>query len=163
MKDLKFEIGDLVKIRDDLECNKKYGNDYFCDDMKFVGFKKIEKLNDFKKTVHIKPNNDSFYYNYTKEMIAEVKRPTKYETIYKREEPILDDKEKEYLGNVIRPFRNRVICVVKTNLFRGECISIKVYNDFADINFIEFPYFKANTMYKKMKVDKSYTLEELGL
>ena len=34
-------------------------------------------------------------------------------TIYKREEPILDDKEKEYLGNVIRPFRDRVEYIVK--------------------------------------------------
>lgn len=159
MKDLKFEIGDLVKIRDDLECNKKYGNDYFCDDMKFVGFKKIEKLNDFKKTVHIKPNNDSFYYNYTKEMIVEVKRPTKYETIYKREESILDEKEKEYLCNVIRPFRNSVKCIVKYTNYIDECITIFFENN----NPIYLPYFKANTMYKKMKVDKSYTLEELGL
>ena len=159
MKDLKFEIGDLVKIRDDLECNKKYGNDYFCDDMKFVGFKKIEKLNDFKKTVHIKPNNDSFYYNYTKEMIVEVKRPTKYETIYKREESILDEKEKKYLCNVIRPFRNSVKCIVKYTNYIDECITIFFENN----NPIYLPYFKANTMYKKMKVDKSYTLEELGL
>lgn len=159
MKDLKFEIGDLVKIRDDLECNKKYGNDYFCDDMKFVGFKKIEKLNDFKKSVNIKPNNDSFYYNYTKEMIVEVKRPTKYETIYKREEPILDEKEKEYLCNVIRPFRNSVKCIVKYTNYVDECITIFFENN----NPIYLPYFKANTMYKKMKVDKSYTLEELGL
>ena len=112
MKNFELKVGDLIKLRDDLEDDKKYGNDYFCDDMKFVGFKKIEKLNDFKKAVCIKPNNHSFYYDYTKEMIAEVKRP-KYETIYKREKPILDDKEKEYLGNVIRPFRDRVEYIVK--------------------------------------------------
>lgn len=162
MKDLKFEIGDLVKIRDDLECNKKYGNDYFCDDMKFVGFKKIEKLNDFKKTVHIKPNNDSFYYNYTKEMIVEVKRPTKYETIYKREEPILDNKEKEYLGNIIRPFRDKVRYIVKIRYSRinnTAYIFIKINND----DYINLPYFKENTMYKNMKLNREYTLEELGL
>ena len=160
MKDLKFEIGDLVKIRDDLECNKKYGNDYFCDDMKFVGFKKIEKLNDFKKTVHIKPNNDSFYYNYTKEMIVEVKRPTKYETIYKREESILDDKEKEYLSNVIRPFRDKVTYIVKKIYTHREkeYIAINLKNDTSYL-----PNFKKGTMYKNMKANKGYFLEELGL
>ena len=40
-----------------------------------------------------------------KEDIVEVKRPTQYKTIYKREEPILDDKEKEYLSAVIKPYK----------------------------------------------------------
>ena len=101
--------------------------------------------------------------NNLEEKIKEIEKQLEELKVQLTEEPILDEKEKEYLGNVIRPFRNRVICVVKTNLFRGECISIKVYNDFADINFIEFPYFKNGVMYKNMKADKSYTLEELGL
>ena len=159
MKDFELKVGDLVKLRDDLEDGKYYGV-YYRDDMKFNGFKVITKI--YTHDVLKISKDDENYCYYTKEMIAEVKRP-KYETIYKREEPILNEKEKEYLGNVIKPFRDRVICVVKTNLFRSECISIKVYNDFADINFIEFPYFKKGTMYKNMKVDKSYTLEELGL
>lgn len=159
MKDFKIKVGDLVKLRDDLEDGKYYGI-YYRDFMRFNNFKQVESLDKVYDMFTLKkPQN---YYHYTKEMIAEVKRP-KYETIYKREEPILNEKEKEYLINIIKPFRDRVICVVKTNLFRGECISIKVYNDFADINFIEFPYFKKGVMYKNMKVDKSYTLEELGL
>ena len=160
MEDFVLKVGDLVKLRDDLEDGKYYGV-YYHNSMKFNGFKIINKIFTSGE-LKIRKDDENYCY-YTKEMIAEVKRLTKYETIYKREEPILNDKEKEYLGNVIRPFRNRVICVVKTNLFRGECISIKVYNDFADINFFEFPYFKNGVMYKNMKVDKSYTLEELGL
>ena len=163
MKDFKIKVGDLVKIRDDLINGKKYDGIYYYDFMKFNDFKQVERLNELYNSAAVRIGCLDKTIGLSKEMIAEVKRPTKYETIYKREEPILDDKEKEYLGNVIRPFRNRVICVVKTNLFRGECISIKVYNDFADINFIEFPYFKNGVMYKNMKADKSYTLEELGL
>ena len=159
MKDFKIEAGDLVKLRDDLIDGKSYGCSTYVHNMKFKGFKKIEKICEIYGEKVASINNNY----YSKEMIAEVKRPIKYETIYKREELILDEKEKEYLSSVIKPFIDRVICVVKTNLFRSECISIKVYNDFADINFIEFPYFKKGTMYKKMKVDKSYTLEELGL
>ena len=158
MEDLELKVGDLVRLRDDLEDGKKYGNEYFVIDMKFIEFKKVESLNDMTKSARIKPNNSGYSYNYTKEMIAEVKRP-KYETIYKREEPILDYKEKEYLGNLIRPFRNRVICIVKKDDFSDEYITILVKYD----DTIFLPSFKKDTMYKNMKVDKEYILEELGL
>ena len=158
MENFKFKVGDLVKLRDDLEEDKKYGNDYFYSDMKFIGFKKVEELNYMKNAVRIKPNNGDYHYNYTKEMIAEVKRPT-YETIYKREEPILDDKEKEYLGNLIRPFRDRIEYIVKMPICEEkEFISINLKNDTSYL-----PNFKKDTMYKNMKLEKYYTLEELGL
>lgn len=82
-------------------------------------------------------------------------------------EPILTDKEKEYLGNVIRPFRDRLVCIKKvgdsTNSF--EYITIRIassayINSWSDI---DFPYFKTKSMYKGMKANKEYTLEELGL
>jgi hypothetical protein len=160
MKDLKFEIGDLVKIRDDLVDGKVYGTMFYIKYMKFEGFKKVEKLNNIMKSMCIKPNNDSHYYNYTKEMIEEVKRPIKYETIYKREEPILDEKEKEYLGNLIRPFRDKIILISKRENERGQYIIINILARGEDIYL---PNFKKNTMYKNMKLDKDYTLEELGL
>lgn len=160
MKDFELKVGDLIRLRDDLEDGKKYGNEYFVIDMKFIEFKKVESLNIITKSARIKPNDSGFSYNYTKEMIAEAKRPIKYETIYKRKEPILDDKEKEYLGNVIRPFRNEVIYIVKKiyNHREKEYIAINLKND-----NIFLPNFKENTMYKNMKINKEYTLEELGL
>jgi len=80
-------------------------------------------------------------------------------TIYKREEPILDDKEKEYLSSVIRPFRDKVEYIVKKNVFaKIYYIYIRLNDDSADL-----PNFKENTMYKNMKLDEEYTLEELGL
>ena len=163
MKNFELKVGDLVKLRDDLEDGKKYGNEYFVIDMKFIEFKKVESLNIITKSARIKPNDSGFSYNYTKEMIAEVKRPIKYETIYKRKEPILDDKEKEYLGNVIKPFRDSVKYIVKFNYFNKDFISVQIYNGFEDVENIDFPYFKENTMYKNMEVEKKYTLEELGL
>lgn len=157
MEDFKFEIGDLVKLRDDLEDGKKYGFDCYIKDMNFEGFKKIEKLAYNGKFAII--CNSDFQYRYTKEMIAEVKKPIEYETIYKRKEPILDDKEKEYLGNIIRPFRDKVEYIVKRTVCEEkEYISISLNND-----TVILPNFKRNTMYKNMKADKDYTLEELGL
>ncbi len=75
-------------------------------------------------------------------------------------EPILTDKEKEYLSNVIKPFKNKVECIYKKNaLNRGkEWIVIGFDDDEAN-----FPYFKTGTMYNGMEVNKEYTLKELGL
>lgn len=75
-------------------------------------------------------------------------------------EQVLDDVEKEYLSAVIKPFRKKVMDVVKVQYVEGkQRIRIRVsYGDCA-----ELPFFKNNTMYKGMKVGKYYTLEELGL
>ena len=80
--------------------------------------------------------------------------------------PVLDEKEKEYLSAVIKPFRDRVVYIRKVKA--GECkwfISIKVkgYDEEDGNDYIDLPYFRENTMYKNMKGNKKYTLEELGL
>lgn len=76
-------------------------------------------------------------------------------------EPILDEVEKAYLSAVIKPFRSRVKYIVKIiscDEFE-QCIEIAFYNGYCTY----LPYFKANTMYKGMEVNKEYSLEELGL
>lgn len=76
------------------------------------------------------------------------------------ESKILDEKEKAYLSAVIKPFRKRVKHIEKRfwtpNL---EYLSIRLKNN----EFFAFPNFKRGTMYKGMKTNKEYTLEELGL
>lgn len=75
---------------------------------------------------------------------------------------ILDSGEKEYLSNVIKPFRDSVINIKKFENYRDrqkEYITIYIKNDFA----INLPNFEKNTMYKNMEINKAYTLEELGL
>ena len=74
------------------------------------------------------------------------------------EKEILDDKEKEYLSNVIKPFRDKFEYIVKKDCYPEEYISISL----SDEN-IDFPNFKKGTMYKGMEIEKKYTLEELGL
>ena len=81
---------------------------------------------------------------------------------------ILDEKEKEYLGNVIKPFRDRVTKIAKFKTIRGDafyiCIFIKTTVPNA-LSFakIELPAFAKDTMYKNMLYGVEYTLEELGL
>ena len=97
--------------------------------------------------------------------IVKVERPT-YETVFERKEEILDNTEKNYLRSVIRPFRDRVKTIEKDiiddmdDMDNGEYISIN-FEDFLDS--FSLPTFKKGTMYKGMKLNKKYTLEELGL
>ena len=92
--------------------------------------------------------------------ITKIEKP-EYKTVYEYKQEILDEVEKRYLKGVIRPFRSKVLKIVKK------------YDTFTDLEYIriiikddttlEFPSFSKNTMYKGMKKDKKYTLEELGL
>lgn len=73
---------------------------------------------------------------------------------------ILNAEEREYLSNVIKPFRDRVENIKKFDCcFDMESIVIYI-KDFAPINL---PDFKKNTMYQNMELDERYTLEELEL
>lgn len=83
--------------------------------------------------------------------------------------PVLDNVEKRYLKNVIRPFKDRVkfICVFRTPDFEERkevALLIKTgeINTYSQRTII-LPNFKVGTMYKGMKLDREYTLEELGI
>ena len=83
-----------------------------------------------------------------------------------KKEEILDEKEKEYLRAVIRPFRDRVKYITKIKgCMKNEYIAIyiKSINESESGERVPLPYFKKNTMYKGMEQSKKYTLEELGL
>ena len=76
-------------------------------------------------------------------------------------EPILDDVEREYLSAVIKPFRKKVSCIRKSkDLSEGKkYIKIELCNG----DTMYCPYLANDAMYKGMKLDRNYTLEELGL
>jgi hypothetical protein len=91
--------------------------------------------------------------------IVKVERKTKTEVVYKRKKEILDEAEKRYLREVIRPFRNRVKYIRKTFHYNNiEFITIVL-----DDEHFPMPNFKKDTMYKGMKLGKEYSLKELGL
>lgn len=74
-------------------------------------------------------------------------------------EPVLDEVERKYLSDVIKPFGHRVLYIVKRLNGSGYYIAI-ILNNFDVMNL---PYFTRNTMYKGMKVGRQYKLKELGL
>ena len=108
----------------------------------------------FTSIENLKKLKDEYYGT-----IIKIEEPT-YQTVYEANPEILDETEKRYLRGVIRPFRDRIkyICKLISAFGKYEYIEVDLGND-----TLVFPNFKPNTMYKRMKVDKKYTLEELGL
>lgn len=82
------------------------------------------------------------------------------------ETPTFTDKEKEYLHNLLKPFKGRTI---EIRVMGG------LENGFAHLQFImksllrregqlecaDLPYYVVGTMYKNLEVNKSYTDDEL--
>lgn len=82
-------------------------------------------------------------------------------------EKILTDKEKKYLSAVIKPFRHRIIKIWKAGTEINEWINICVEEtsrgNIPYTSTISLPNFPKESMYKGMKKDWNYTVEELGL
>lgn len=79
-------------------------------------------------------------------------------------EPILNDKEREYLSAVIKPYKNKVTFIAKSkDTYEAKYFISIVVNGNYGREAIHLPWFKENTMYKNMEIGKHYTLKELGL
>ena len=81
--------------------------------------------------------------------------------------PILSDSEKDYLENVLRPFKDRIVYIekLKSRDPSYEYIGFKiVYEDHrCPDNWCYLPYFREGTMYKNIELDKHYSIDELEL
>ena len=80
-------------------------------------------------------------------------------------EDILNEEEKPYLENILKPYKDRVDFVMKEcigDYYERIVICVSVKNK-SFKNYIAFPYFNKGTIYKGMEIDKKYTVNELGL
>lgn len=79
--------------------------------------------------------------------------------------PILDEDEKKYLSDVIRPFRKNVINICKLFYYEGnkQYISIQVRYESGYSDYVNLLNFNADTMYKGMETDMRYSPNELDL
>lgn len=85
--------------------------------------------------------------------------------LYKKS--ILNKSEKEYLNQVIKPFKNKVLYIVKDRLLlnssKNVFIQICVKSYISMHEYISLPTFISDTMYKNMELGYQYSLKELGL
>ena len=116
--------------------------------------KRLESEQDVMNIENLKNLKDDYYGK-----IIKIEEPT-YTTVYETKPDILDEAEKRYLGNVIKPFRNKVNYIRKISSFYDdkEFLQIDLKSDATN-----FPCFTKNAMYKRLIPNKKYTLEELGL
>ena len=119
--------------------------------------KRLESRLNVMNIENIKNLKDDYYGK-----IIKIEEPA-YTTVYESKAEILDEAEKRYLRGVIRPFRDRVKYIQKFTFSTGKAkITIKTEKD-NDTWYVSSPLFEKDSMYKNMKPDKEYTLEELGL
>lgn len=152
----KIKIGDIVKLKKDTTLEKLTSNAWCgCQmmTMQLLTRLSFEDFDEPLKVVAVSDNHITVRYNGEEAKI----RKDIFEVI--KEASILDDEEKRYLEAVIRPFKSRVINIVKEKNYDGDYyISIELYDDAIDL-----PLFKKGTMYNGMEIEKKYTLKELGL
>lgn len=118
------------------------------------------------KHLYVKCRNDywnacscwAYNHHILEKQIQRVEIPTYTEYIPPK--PILDDKEKEYLSYVIKPWRKNAKAIRKSGWEEREFVKVLLKGH--EMSVI-FPYFKAGTMYKGMELDREYSLKELRI
>jgi len=185
---MKFKVGDRVKVINCMQCYstyikwiekycKKYKNNWICNDSVPNGIiceikviaphvdtgEYINLIQDIKtRQVYIigKKGIEKTKEKYFKSLPDNYTGTIEVKNGYIIEQEILDDVEKRYLNNLIRPFKNKAKSISKrSNVYGTAYIEIAIKDDFC----IFLPYFKKDTMYKGMVENKEYTLKELGL
>lgn len=176
----KFKVGDKVRIKKDLKPCNRYGCCYFSTYMKKYRGKTatIEECYRDLGGVYFRLDITSEPFCWSSSMLEKVEEKVHFKSldqyfsgkleiengfVIKQEEKkeILDKAEKEYLENLLRPFKNKVETIRKRAYGNDtEYLTFKMKND---VDTFDLPMFKVNTMYKGMKRCKYYTLEELGL
>ena len=138
----------------------------------------VKKLEDKYENVYLEyltSYNLDFYYNVKRHGIRDeeyylIKDKKGYKSgvdimfpkeMLEFEENILDEVEKEYLENLIKPFKKDVEYIGKMRDITY------INNDFIEISttnrFMRLPPFKSGLMYKGMQLNKTYSIKELGL
>ena len=73
---------------------------------------------------------------------------------------LLTKEEKDYLEGVIKPFKDIVEYIAKSNMDNNlEYLCINIKDDY----HLCFPNFLKNKYYKGLEIEKKYTLKDLGL
>lgn len=136
----------------------KKGHCYWCGFDSIVEEAKIELVKEDTDIVEYKGNKYDVVEEFAYESPAYCCNVIELK-LKEHKEEILDKEEKEYLSAVIKPFRSR-INYIKKKSNNDKYYIVIAYDDY---DFIPFPDFKRDTMYKNMEANRHYKLEDLGL
>lgn len=161
---MKFKVGDKVRLNKYIRKFKNgQGDVYYGEIGTIINFEYGEIIVDFPNCYGWKGEESELVLinepKFFKALPNNFTGTLEVENGYIVEKEILDAVEKEYLENVIKPFRNKVEYISKETSYMDDYyILIDLDNE-----DIALPFFKKGTMYKGMEADKKYTLKELGL
>ena len=176
----KFKVGDKVRIKKDLKVGNYYDDCYFSTYMKKYRGKTATIKGCYWDIggvyFRLDINTDSFCWSSS--MLEKVEEKVHFKSldqyfsgkletengfVIKQEEKkeILDKAEKEYLENLLRPFKSRIEYIVKVEF--DYCKSFLEVGMKKLVDNFCLPNFETNKMYKGMEQGKHYTLKELGL
>lgn len=187
----KFNVGDKVRIRKDLEVDCKYDNSC-CFNSKMEKYKgKIAVIKShcmpayFSSNVEIKNANNCRYrldidkgdWSWSSSMLEKIEDKKHFKSLPRDFTGTIDVekgfitkivKKKEILDEVEKEYLSAVIKPFKKRIEEIVVNEYSINGAFLSVvlrygNSLKFPIFKIGTMYKNMEINRAYTLEELGL
>ena len=162
-EEIEFKVGDIVKINPNTPLYKIIENSWHgCQSWTLDFIKKYETSNVEFEVVNVDCTGDlelKGIFDFSDTQMTINKNIFK---LVRRE--LLDKEEKKYLRAVIKPFRDGVMTIYKEKASFKDKEEILI-NTFIDGcgKITHLPPFDKNTMYKGMKLNRHYTLEDLGL
>lgn len=161
LKDLK--TGDLVKTKDFIGII--FTDEKIVVDIIRGDFLNLSEFNDNLECKFVENYNILAIYKpiYRGDSIRAVRDYIRYKKepnwTWKKDEYILDKEERRYLRNIIRPFKEKVLCIRKEKRLDLSFIRIECTEN----ETINLPFFKTGDYYKNMLDDKNYTIQDLKL
>ena len=151
-QNIELKLGDLITTIS--------GNTFYLNKQALENYSKKENLKNKIMKVERYVNRECANVMSNNEWLLNTSRCYILETIYERKD-ILNEKEKEYISNVIKPFRDRVVYITKKQYIDTGNYHISYL--IKDASIYTMPSFKDKNMYKGMELNKEYSLEDLGL
>lgn len=107
-------------------------------------------------------DNDDLWENYfVQDFVEDMENVDAYE-IYCKDGEIISNMERQYLMNVIEPFKKQVVSIVKVEDIKGVKAHIEI-SVMGSCDSVRLYSFYKNTYYTGMEGGREYSKEELGL
>lgn len=127
-----------------------------------TGFSYLELVHFEKPSTYY--SNKGYYYSFPLELTTYSFEEVDFSVKKTNKKFLLDCIDRKYFNNFLRPFRDNIQYITKKSDLSCsyEYITISHYK-YSHSSYIYLPDFKTGTMFKKLELDKQYTLDDLDL